>query len=269
MEKYLVIPSPNFYPGRRRKLRLIVWHSTESGEVRGGAHNIAAGWFAKKESRVSCHVTVDDGNDPRYPSGVCESVMPWDTAWHSGNANADGYGVEIVGKAGQSGIEWRDEYSLAAIRNAVAWLKWNDQLQHIPPRWLTDDQLRGGEAGHVTHEQVARVLGGSTHTDPGPNFPREYVMGLFGVQPVPAAPAPVERSLKYGMMNDPDVKRMQEWGNRVFPSYWQLPATGNYLTMTVAAVKEFQKRAGVTGSDADGTIVGPRTQAAMRRYGWK
>lgn len=272
MEGYLYIPSPNKHMGRRKPIRLIVWHSTESGEVRGGAHNIAAGWFAKPESGVSCHVTVDDGTDARYPSGVIESVFPWDTAWHCGNANSDGYGVEIVGKASQSGVEWTDPYSLAAIANAAKWLKWNDQVNHIPARWLTDREVRDGfTQGHVTHEQVARVLGGSNHTDPGPHFPRDYVMGLFGV-PVrvdKSDGALVPRTLKYGMMDDPDVRRMQEWGNTVFPSYWNLPTTGNYLDMTVKAVKEFQERAGVTGPDADGTIVGPRTQEAMRRYGWK
>lgn len=272
MEKYLVILSPNRYNGRKKNIRLIVWHSTESSEVKGGANNIAAGWFAKASSGVSCHVTVDDGSDSRYPSGVCESVYPWDTAWHCGNGNADGYGVEIVGRAAQSGVDWRDSYSLAAIDNAVEWLKWNPHTNKIPTRWLTDAQLRGGEAGHVTHEQVARILGGSTHTDPGKNFPRDYVMARFGSGAVPPpAPAPTgDPTLTRGMMNNPDVRKLQAFLARVFKSYaGNLPATGNYLDQTVLVVKEFQKRAGVTGSDADGTIVGPRTWAALRRYGWK
>lgn len=273
MEKYLYIPTPNKHAGRRRKLRFIVWHSTESNEIRGGAYNIAANWFAKPTSRVSAHVTIDDGSDPRYPSGVVESVYPWDTAWHCGNANADGYGVEIIGKAGQSGIDWRDAYSLAAIENAVKWLQWNDKVNHIPARWLSDDQVKDGKTqGHVTHAQVARVLGGSSHWDPGPNFPRDYVMGLFGVEvprPTPVPPVVTDRPLTYGMMNDPGVKKAQEFFRTRYSYAKNLPATGNYLGLTVQVVKRFQANMGITGPDADGRRIGPRTYTGMRQEGWK
>lgn len=266
MENYLVIPSPNKYIGRRRPLRLIVWHSTESSEVKSGAYNVAANWFAKVTSRVSAHVVVDAGQDPRYASGVIECVYPWDTAWHCGNANADGYGVEIVGRASQTGVEWQDPYSLAAIRNACKWLKWNDQLHHIPARWLTNGELAGGAAGHVTHAQVAKVLGGTTHTDPGVNFPFDLVMQLMN-EGAPEPPA--DPSLTYGMRNHPVVARVQSFLNRRYSYARNLPATGNYLDMTMRVVKEFQARTGVAGSDADGRVIGPRTWAALRREGYK
>lgn len=81
---------------------------------------------------------------------------------------------------------------------------------------------------------------------------------------------PGDRTLTAGMMNDSLVRLVQAWFSRMFPSYaGKLPATGNYLDQTVAVVKEFQSRAGVTGPDADGRILGPRTWAAMRRYGWR
>ena len=114
------VPSPNHYYGRRQPLTWIVWHSTESPEVRGAAHNVAAGWFAKKASKVSAHIVVDDGGDPRYPDGVVECVRPGDTAWHAAKANAGGYGIEIVGKAGQgspglSALFCRILYKLANV----------------------------------------------------------------------------------------------------------------------------------------------------------
>lgn len=78
------------------------------------------------------------------------------------------------------------------------------------------------------------------------------------------------RSLTYGMRNDPDVRKAQTFFRQKFPLYAaDLPSTGNYLDQTVAVVKEFQKRAGVTGSDANGRTIGPRTVTAMRRYGWR
>lgn len=265
MDKFLTILSPNKYPGRRRPLRLIVWHSTEGSEVKGSAYNVAAGWFAKATSKVSAHIVADDGSDSRYPSGICECVYPGDTAWHCGNANADGYGVEIVGKASQSGCDWNDEFSRASIVNACEWLKWNDQLKYIPPRWLSNEELRNGAAGHVTHHQVAVVLGGSTHTDPGKDFPFSLVMSLLEGNKSPEGDIPLE----YGMRNHPVVARVQEFFSKRYSYAKDLPATGNYLDQTVAVVKEFQARTGVTGADANGRVIGPRTYTAMRREGWK
>lgn len=265
MDKYLVINTPNFYVGRRRKLRLVVWHSTESNEVQGGAYNIAKNWFGVARSKVSAHITVDDGTDSRYPSGVCESVMPWDTAWHCGNANADGYGVEIIGKAAQGSVNWRDEYSLAAIRNACRWLKWNPHTVNIPSRWLSDEQVRNGSAGHVTHEQVARVLGGSTHTDPGAGFPREYVMQQLAGQP----PVVIgERTLSEGATGD-DVWKLQSFVNLRFPTYKDTPIPRlnppRFGPQTKRVIQEFQRRSKI---NADG-IVGPQVYSELRKHGWK
>lgn len=277
MDKFITVLSPNKYNGRRRKLRLIVWHSTESAEVIGGAYAVAANWFGSVKSKVSAHVVVDDGLDPRYASGVVQCVLPQDTAWHAGNVNADGYGIEIVGKALQ-GVGWQDTYSLAAIQNACEWINWLPAISWIPHRWLTDTQLRGGEAGHVTHEQAARIMGGSTHTDPGPSFPKSYVMSCLGEHSEPSKPDPdiptnVDVPLTYGMRNNVHVEKFQRFMARVFKTYaGDLPATGNYLDQTWGVVKEFQARAGVTNSDGskpDGKRVGPMTYAALRRYGWR
>ncbi|HVK25072.1 MAG TPA: N-acetylmuramoyl-L-alanine amidase [Actinokineospora sp.] len=172
------VPSPNFYEGRRSAIKWIVWHSTESGEVKGGAYNVAKNWFALAKSQASAHIVADDGADPRYPDGIVRCVDPADTAWHAKAASSAGYGVEIVGRAGQSGVDWTDPYSLSAIRNACAHIKTVPELAHIPARWLTDEQLRRGESGHITHAQVSRVLGG-THWDPGPAFPRDHVMACL------------------------------------------------------------------------------------------
>ena len=176
----LWVPSPNKYNGRVNALTYIVWHSTESSEVRGGAHNIAAGWFARPQSQASSHIVADDGSDARYPDGIIECVKPRDTAWHASNANSRGYGIELIGKAYQGAANWRDAYSLAAIRNACRWIRNAPELAHIPARWLTDAELRAGNVpGHTTHAQCSRVLGGD-HTDPGPDFPADYVMELLG-----------------------------------------------------------------------------------------
>lgn len=65
------------------------------------------------------------------------------------------------------------------------------------------------------------------------------------------------------------VYRWQLWLTRMFPSYARFAPTGYYGDQTVAAVAEFQRRVGITGSDADGTVVGPRTNAAAFGLGYR
>ncbi|MGE0359012.1 MAG: peptidoglycan-binding protein [Burkholderiales bacterium] len=48
-----------------------------------------------------------------------------------------------------------------------------------------------------------------------------------------------------------------------------LPVTGYYGDQTVRVVALAQAQCGVTGSDADGTIVGPRTNAAFAARGYR
>lgn len=262
------VRSPNFHPGRRKPLTWCVWHSTESNETRGGAYNVAAGWFAKPASKVSAHIVVDDGADPRYPDGIVECVRPGDTAWHAASANSAGYGIEIIGKAGQGGDAWSDPYSLAAIQNACLWVLSTPSLQSIPSRWLTDAQLRAGDRGHILHSQVSRVLGGTTHTDPGFGFPHAKVMEWLrgrSVSPPAASIGGAGRTLRVvaPLLSGDDVRGLQAGLNRVFPSYSRLTVDGVYGPGTAAVVREFQTRSGLV---ADG-VVGPATRSALAKAG--
>lgn len=253
-------PSPNLHRGRNAPLRWIVWHSTESSEVTGAALNIAKGWFGKRSSGVSAHIVVDNGADARYPDGVVECVKPGDTAWHAARANASGYGIEIIGRAGQGVDAWSDPYSLAAIRNACRWIQTIPILGQVPTRWLTDAQLRANERGHIVHSQVSRVLGGTNHTDPGHGFPYAYVMEQL--QSAPTETRPVLR-LTDPMIRGDAVATLQRFLNDHFPSYSQLTVDGIYGPATVAVIKELQRRVGI---GVDG-IVGPTTWSALTRLG--
>jgi hypothetical protein len=94
--------------------------------------------------------------------------------------------------------------------------------------------------------------------------------GAAAPAPAPAKdPAAGMATLQYGMRSDSRVVALQRWLNAYDwrPNLPLLPPTGNYLTQTRAVVKAAQAQCGVTGPDADGSIVGPRTRAAFAARG--
>ena len=92
--------------------------------------------------------------------------------------NTDGIHIEQMGLAGLvdaavvlQGRRHAHEHRLGA------------RVALPPPRRLCaaarssqTPQLRAGERGVTTHRQITRVLGGGTHTDPGPGYPLGYVI---------------------------------------------------------------------------------------------
>lgn len=118
-----------------------------------------------------------------------------------------------------------------------------------------------------------------------PNGERSYLVGSVVTKPSPApspTPAPPVASvtpadrlptLSYGMRASTPVRRWQAWLASRYPLYRHehgtLPATGNYLDVTVAWTREFQARSGITGADANGRTVGPRTKAAAWAAGFR
>jgi surface antigen len=89
----------------------------------------------------------------------------------------------------------------------------------------------------------------------------------------PAVPSPpvVEdmATLQQGMRADSRVMVLQRFLNAYNwrPELPLLPVTGNYLAQTTAVVKGAQAQCGITGPDANGTIVGPRTKQAFHARG--
>lgn len=92
----------------------------------------------------------------------------------------------------------------------------------------------------------------------------------------PSAPAPAAggtdlATLSYGMRSDSRVAAFQRQSNAYpwAPELPVLPATGNYLDQTKDLVRRIQAQVGITGSDADGSTIGPRTKAALAARGFR
>jgi hypothetical protein len=145
-------------------VRLIVIHDTEGGTAMGVAR-----WGANQRN-ASWHCTVDDNE-------VVRSLEDGVVAWAAPGANTDGLQLEICGYAKWSKLQW---FRRQATLKRSAWqvARWCVKYG-IPPRWLSDKQLRDKVSeGLITHAQCSKVFGGSSHWDPGPGFPKGYFIWL-------------------------------------------------------------------------------------------
>jgi surface antigen len=92
--------------------------------------------------------------------------------------------------------------------------------------------------------------------------------------PVPAPPALDGSSLAtltYGMRTDSRVAAFQRQSNDFDwePELPVVPPTGNYLDQTKDLVARIQAQCGITGPDANGETIGPRTKAELARRGFR
>lgn len=180
-------------------LHFIVMHSTESGTAPGTAYNLAS-WFHTQYD-TSAHAIFD-------PSKGYELVKPNDTAWHCGNGNQGGYGIEMCGRASMTRSEWMAIDS--ELRLAAQWAAQIANQYGIPARHLTIGELAGRNKGFCTHNDVRLALGGTTHTDPGDGFPMDVFLGYVAQYMgggAPSVPPVHEQTLEEWMASNEDKVR--------------------------------------------------------------
>ena len=153
--------------GGKLTATVVVIHCTESDNLAGTAESLAGpNWFGKGgPATTSAHKMFD------RDSGV-EMVRRTVVAYHAGpKGNTIGISYELCGRAGWTKAKWREAPQLDMLRRAAPHIA--DDLRAIgaPARWLTLTQLAAGQRGLCTHNDVRLALGGTTHSDPGPNFP--------------------------------------------------------------------------------------------------
>lgn len=184
--------SPNFEDSGDydRRSRWVVLHTMETAEGNSIAESIGGNWFTNPDAQASAHYCVDNDS-------IVQGVNEGDYAWASGpTGNYLGIQIEMAGRASQTRAEWLDDYSRAMLERVAALTADICTRQGIPVRVLTDEQVAAGEAGITTHAALARVFRETNHTDPGPNFPWDYLMERVrahvnggGSVEVPSAPA--------------------------------------------------------------------------------
>ena len=121
------------------------------------------------------------------------------------------------------------------------------------------DQRMGGGVWRRKRSTSAVVLYGH------PEYAGDAPVAVQAATPATLA------TLSYGMRSDSRVAAFQRQSNAYpwAPELPVLPATGNYLDQTVDLVRRVQQQLGITGADADGKTIGPRTKAALAARGFR
>lgn len=161
-DNFPYVPAKHQRQGRTKAVRLIVIHSTESSEKTGGAQQIAR-YFQNPPRAGSSHIVVDDKD-------IIQCVHDSDTAAGAVGANQDGIHIEQVGKAGQTALEWDDDYSNAVIRNCANVVAQYSLKYDIPLKRLSVAEIKAGAKGVVGHIDISLAYPGTGHTDPGSNY---------------------------------------------------------------------------------------------------
>lgn len=191
----------------------VVVHCTESDNTPAIAESLAGpNWFGVGgPATTSTHKIVD-------VDSICEGVKRDRVAYHAGaGGNSWGIAYEFCGRASWSAAKWREPAQLRMLRNAAPHIA--DDLVAITgsrsaaraaARWLSVAQVAANAHGLCTHNDIRLAKGGTTHTDPGRNFPYaellSYVLEELADAPAPA-PAPA--------LAHPVIGRIRECFDRV------------------------------------------------------
>lgn len=164
------------YPKSRSTIKgnrvLLLSHSAETPDKPGIAASLARGWWQNPANQTSVHNMTDRSQSVQIYE------YPFQT-WGCGNGNAYTFQFEHAGYARWSKAEWRTPTMMQVIRNsaqAQAWV-WHTYAMKQKgityyPEWLSLTEIAAGsKSGLLTHNDARLVWKGTTHTDPGPNFP--------------------------------------------------------------------------------------------------
>ncbi|HEX6970273.1 MAG TPA: N-acetylmuramoyl-L-alanine amidase [Micromonosporaceae bacterium] len=153
----------------------IVVHDMEAGEHSDRAENTAEYFRTMPDGRVvSSHYCADNNS-------VIQCVRLGDVAYTVGNTagNYRGINWEFAGFARQTREQWLDDFGVAMFRQAAPYIRADAEKYGIPLKRCSVDDLKARRKGITSHNDLRLAYGGTTHTDPGPNFPWDEFMAII------------------------------------------------------------------------------------------
>jgi hypothetical protein len=222
-----------------RDVRLQVIHDMEAKETSSTAEAVAHD-FATTTTKKSAHYCYDDDS-------TVQCVRDQDVAYAAPGANHDGLHHELAGFARQLDQEWRDKFSLAMLARVAVNVAKKCEANNNPKTWLSDAEVLAGKRGICDHWTITRVYKKTTHTDVGPNFPKDLFIdmvrasGLLVQSPTPQGGftimnncvAVIECPIDHGF------QKLQSDG-AVFNSDGCSHYAGSYLEPTMATARQNQ-----------------------------
>jgi hypothetical protein len=175
--------------GGSQAVRYGVLHDAETPLANGYALSISR-MFSTTGTEKSAHFMV--GPEAAYQLRDTSLL-----AWHCGNGNRYSIGVEQAGYAAFSRAQWLTAEGMAQINRLAALMRDIKNVHGIGTYFMSDAQLLQAYHGQIvggwaTHDQCRRVLGGTSHTDPMPNYPFDVLGQAIGggSTPPPNPPPP-------------------------------------------------------------------------------
>lgn len=168
--------------GGQQSVRFGVLHDAETPLASGYALSIA-NYFSRTANETSAHFMV--GPEATYQMRDTSML-----AWHCGNGNRYSIGVEQTGYASLSRDQWLSPAGVAQIHRLASLMNEIKAAHGIGTHFMSDTDLARAWRGEIvggwaTHDQCRRVLGGTTHTDPTPNYPFDVLQQVLGNSPAP------------------------------------------------------------------------------------
>lgn len=130
-----------------------------------------ASYATRRTDGVSSHFYCDRDS-------VIQSLDTAAKAGHAGSSNGNEHAVavEITGANGWSRQTWLDNVAWDQLGRVLAQVC---RFYNIPVRQCSVSEMRSTPKvkGFYSHDQMRQAWGGTTHTDPGPNFPWDRLLG--------------------------------------------------------------------------------------------
>jgi len=195
-----LIPSPNHESRAGSRVDLVIIHTAEGATTAAGLGN----YFANPAVEVSSHVGIDDSTTEQY-------VSYDQAAWGALNANHRSDQAELCGFARWSRDEWLNNHR-GMLDRAADWIRERCAARGIPIRKLSPADVDAGASGVIGHvDWSLSNIGQGDHTDPGPGFPWDYVIGRASggapaqppAQTSGAGPFPLPRNEYFGLITGP------------------------------------------------------------------
>jgi hypothetical protein len=204
----------NDYPDSDGKKYGIAIHNTSNNAPASGE----ASYATRRTDGVSAHFYVDD-------SEIIQSIDTDDRTGHAGSSEGNGnaVSVEITGTNSKSRQWWLDNVAWDRLAQVLAVV-----CQHydIEPRRASVAEMKRNPKvrAFYGHDDMRRAWGGTTHTDPGSNFPWDHLL----------------TKVKQAMNGDDDMPSADEIATEVlgrrYRDYNLPPVKGEPQTRPVSAI---------------------------------